>query len=481
MAEKSTLTLQQKQRQYLSQQQIQLAKILELTAPELDDAVQRELEENPALEAADEETPQLTTDDGSEFHETEEEMRRNDYSDPDDIPYYFQHTQNNSRDDRTEFPVTPDTSESMYDYLLAQLGEKHLSPDVEEAARYIIGNLDSNGYLRRTPEGVADDMAFHLGREIPVSRVVEALKVIQNLEPYGIGGSGLQECLLIQLKHLPDTQAQRDAIRIIEEEFRAFTMKHTHIIVSHLGLSNERVTKAIDLILTLNPKPGAILGNGPGSKAAPIIPDFIIDINDGRISVTLNNRIPELRISESFDNAVRRMKENARLRKEKGNDFLKMRYNDARDFIALVNQRQNTLFAVMTAIVRAQREYFLTEDVHKLKPLGIKDIAAETGYDLSVISRATAGKYAATPWGVLPLRFFMSTSLGNDGEEFTAKGVQDVLKQLVDKEDKRHPLSDERLRELIAARGYDISRRTVAKYRDRLQIPVARLRKSMGS
>lgn len=479
MHQKSSLNTTLRQRTFLTQQQIRLAKMLELSAPELDEAVDREIEENPALEPVAEEPDRMTTDDGSEFRETAEQMQKADYSGPDEIPSYRLEAKNIGRDDWTERPAPPDNYHSLYEILLRQLREKKLSEQVADTAEYIIGNVDSNGYLRRSPLGIANDIMVNYGVEVSEDTVARALEVVHSLEPYGIGASDLRECLLIQLRHKSPSATRDDAIRIIEEAFEAFTMKHTHRIISALHIPTDRVEKAIRLIVSLNPKPGAALGSEQGSKAAPVIPDFIIDVSDGEITVSLNNRIPDLAISRSFEQAVGDMERNARDRKNKQNDFVFVRYNEARDFIKLLRQRQTTLMAVMTAIVQAQKEYFLTEDVHRLRPLGIKDVAKTTGYDISVISRATANKYASTPWGVFPLRYFFSDSLGDEGEEFTAKGVQQVIRSLIDSEDKQHPLSDEKIKQMLVAMNYDVSRRTVAKYRDRMQIPVARLRRKM--
>lgn len=483
MGKKTILGQDLRQRHQLAQTQIQLAKLLELTAPELDERVSRELEENQALEVDDESDGEAPTVDGTRFTESEEEMRKKDYADPDDIPSYRLNVRNTSADDYREYSTPADTSESMYDILYRAIAQRRMPEDVALAARYIIGNLDSDGYLRRSATGIADDIIIDLGINIDPEVVKEALRQVQSLEPYGIAARDLQECLLIQLRHRPESGTRDDAINILENAFEAFSMKHSHRITSALKIPPARVTEAVELIRSLNPRPGASLGNGPGMRAAPIIPDFVVEIDDeGDITVSLNNRIPELRISESFANAVRRMKDNAETRrKNKGQQsaFFTTRYNDARNFIQLLKQRQETLMSVMTAIVKRQRGYFLTEDVHQLVPMGIKDIAEDTGYDISVISRATSGKYVATPWGVYPLRFFFSDSLGEEGEEFTAKAVEDIIRRLVDEEDKRHPLSDQSLMERIAEEGYKISRRTVAKYRDRMNIPESRLRKEM--
>lgn len=469
------------QRMAQVQMQMRLARMIELTAPELDDAVQRELIENPALEARDDDSSEQTaTDDGDKFSESGEELQRKDYADPDDVPLYLRHARNRSRDDYREMPLPADTSESLYDILLTALGQRKLPQEVAQTARYIIGNLDSNGYLQRTQTGIADDMAINYGVQVSPQTVAEAVRQVQELEPYGIGASDLRECLMIQLRHLPASKARDDAAHILDKAYDAFTKKRSNRIVTQLHLPQERVTAALELIQTLNPRPGAGLGGEVGSTAAPVIPDFDIDVEDGEITVSLNNSIPDLQISESFAGAVRMMNENARKRKEAPDTkFITDRYRSAKEFIELLKLRQTTLFSVMTAIVKVQREYFLTEDVHKLRPMGIKDLEEMTGYDKSVISRVTAEKYASLPWGVFPLRFFFGGSLGEGGEEYTAKAVEDIMRQLVDAEDKRHPLSDDALRAEISKKGYEISRRTVAKYRDRMKIPVARLRREM--
>lgn len=261
-------------------------------------------------------------------------------------------------------------------------------------------------------------------------------------------------------------------------------MKHTHKIISGLRIGQERVKEAIDLILTLNPKPGASL-DSTSYRTNVIVPDLVVSNEDGHLSVSLNNRVPELAIDRTFSEAVREMEETAASRRKarKGQEFVISRFNDARDFIRILRQRQETLIGVMTAIMKIQEEYFRTEDVYRLKPMMIKDISAMTGYDISVISRATNNKYVATPWGIFPLRFFFSDSIGEEGEDtseaLTNRKVEAEIAAIVEGEDKRHPLSDEKIKDMMEARGYEVSRRTVAKYRDRQGIPVARLRKEL--
>lgn len=476
------LELEQRTVQRLTAQQLRFVKLLELSAPELEEAIEMEMAENPALEETgrhEEVEASSLTDDGSAFTESAEQMRKADYRDPDDIPYYRLEARNSSPDDDW-YDFTPaDNVESIYDNLGRQLSERTLSPEVALTAQYIIGSLDSNGYLRRTRQQLADDMAFSAGFEPDAPTLDKALETVKSLDPPGIGAADLQECLLLQVEAMPLSTVAADALTILRDYFPEFTMKHTHRIISQMKVSPQRVREAVDLILTLNPKPGSGLGSGSGETAAGIIPDFIINTDHDEITVSLPGS-PDLQIEESFANAVARMERNLRTRAaRKGNEFIISRFNAARDFIQLVRQRRETLFAVMTAIVKIQHEYFITRDIHSMRPMMIKDIAAITGYDISVISRATNNKYAATPWGIFPLRFFFSDSLGEEGEEFTNREVEAEIREIVSAEEKRHPLSDEKIRAALLEKGYDVSRRTVAKYRDRMKIPVARLRKNL--
>ncbi|MDE6336192.1 MAG: RNA polymerase factor sigma-54 [Muribaculaceae bacterium] len=464
MASDQSLSLDQRLSMRLSAQQLRFVKLLEFNAPELEEAIDRELEDNPALEALE---PAPVTDA--------------------DIPAYRLNARNYSPDDFSDYDFTPaDTSDSLYDYLRRQLSERSVSPKLKEAVDYLIDSLDPNGYLLRPLPSLMNDMAFGPGIELSTAEAVEALNILQSFEPYGVGATDLRDCLMLQLQHLPESQTRDDALSILETQFEAFSMKHSHKIVSALKISQERVKEAINLILTLNPKPGASFDSSTSTNV--IVPDLVVTNEDGQLSVALNNKIPELAIDRTFSEAVAEMQSEAKREKKKGSEFVMSRYNDARDFIRVLRQRQETLLNVMTAILKIQKDYFLTEDVYRLKPMMIKDIAALTGYDLSVISRATANKYVATPWGIFPLRFFFSDSIGETSDEGNGESAPEVLtnrkieaeiEDLVNKEDKKHPLSDEKIKQLMEERGYDVSRRTVAKYRDRKGIPVARLRKEM--
>ncbi|MDE7402107.1 MAG: RNA polymerase factor sigma-54 [Muribaculaceae bacterium] len=448
------LELTQKTGLRLSQQQLRFVRLLELNAPELDEAVEQELEDNPALGVSEEDAPE------------EREL----------IPWLHL-----PRAHREDIPFTPaDDSESLYDQLLLQLSERNLDADIESAARFIIGSLDTNGYLNRSIRDLTDDIAFGEGLILTEERVREAVDIVRRLDPPGIAAYDLQDCLRLQLEAMPRTEIVTDALGIINDAYDAFTMKHRHRIMSQLHLSEQRASAALDLILSLNPKPGAALGHDPMDASNVIIPDFVVSNEDGNLTISLNNRIPELRIEKSFEQAMRDLERTPKGKPAKGTEFIVTRYNDARDFIRILSQRQQTMMAVMSAIVKIQEEYFRTEDIYRLKPMMIKNIADITGYDLSVISRVTSNKFVALPWGVFPLRFFFSDSIGEEKEgtdAATNRKIEASIAQMVEKEDKKHPLSDRRIMLELQQEGYDISRRTVAKYRDRQGIPVARLRK----
>lgn len=441
----------------MSQQQLRFVRMLEMNAPELDETVERELEDNPAL--------------GVEEETTEEDRQR--------YPLY-QLGRSHTGEERVFAPA--DESDTLYDNLLAQLSEQKLTAAVETAAHYIIGSLDSNGYLSRSTQEIANDMAFSQGIDLPIADIEAGLEAVRRLDPPGIGARNLQDCLRMQLEKMPRSERVENALRIVNDAYDAFTMKHKHRIMSLLHLSAADADSAVSLILSLNPKPGAALGNDADTRTNVIIPDFVVNIEDGEISIALNNNIPELRIEQSFEQAMATLERTPKGRPKKGSEFIVSRYNDARDFIRILSQRQQTMMKVMTSIVSIQKEYFLTEDIYKLKPMMIKNIAEITGLDISTISRVTSNKHVALPWGIFPLRFFFSDSIGDDKEgtdAATNRKIEASISELIAKEDKRHPLSDRVIMEKLAEQGYELSRRTVAKYRDRQGIPVARLRKEL--
>ncbi|MDE5773901.1 MAG: RNA polymerase factor sigma-54 [Muribaculaceae bacterium] len=454
---KAITELQQTQRLRLSQQQLRFVRLLELNAREFDETVESELEENPAL--------CIDEDNNTSTH--------------DETPYYLRHINNSSPDGNDYDFTAPDESETLYDHLLTQIGEQRLPEDVTEMSRYIVGNLDSNGRLQRPLRNILDDLAINTGVEIPEEVAEQAMEVVRGLDPAGVGAVDLQDCLLLQLGVMPDSTERNDAINILRDYFDAYTKKHSHKIISGLKISPERVTAAGRLIRTLNPKPGAAYGSERETAAAIVYPDFTVSNEEGLLSVTVNNRFPALGIEQSYVDAVNDPAMRKRgVRRDKA--FTLTGYNNAREFIENVRQRQKTLLTVMTAIVSLQREYFETGDVYTLRPMMIKDISAITGQDLSVISRATNNKYVETPWGaVKPLRELFSNVKGDEeqGETLTNRQIEAQIEAIIEDEDKKHPLSDAQICEEMQKRGYTLSRRTIAKYRDAKQIPVARLRK----
>ncbi len=451
------LDIEQRTVQRLSQQQVRFVRMLEMNAPELDEAVEREMEANPALVDSEEEVPAEPS-----FHSGW-------------VP-----RESSTWDDGSL--RTPDTSASLYDYLNEQLSERDLDADTDRMARYIVGNLDRNGYLTRSIHDIVDDLAFGPGIIVDEATAERGLAAVRSLEPAGVGAMDLRDTLRLQLERMAASPLRDNALRIVTDAFEAFTMKHKHRIISALKLSEKDVDEALALILSLNPKPGAAIGSAAADSANVIVPDFILDNEDGNLSITLNNRIPELKVEYSFAQAMRELEKLPRGKRPKGSEFIVSSFNDARDFIRIVAQRQKTMMSVMSAILKIQEEYFRTEDVYTLKPMMLKNISDLTGLDFSVISRATNNKYLQTPWGVFPLRFFFSDSIGEDkegGDAATNRKIEAAIAAMVEKEDKRKPLSDRRITENLAAMGFDLSRRTVAKYRDRQNIPVARLRKEL--
>lgn len=487
MEENQSLRLDQRLGLRLSQQQLRFVRLLELNASELDDAVSRELEDNPALEAAGEETADdnmVLTDDGSLFRESSVDLQKADYASQEDNPLYrydsdYQKGQSAGNDLLAS--MTRDDRESLYDHLERQLNVLDLSDELKRIAKFIIGSLDTSGYLRRTPEQLVDDLAFGPGIETDPATVEKAVGIVKTLEPYGVGASDLREVMLLQLKSLPRDETRDIAIEIVGKNYDNLVSRHWDKIRASLkNVSEEEFDKAMGVIRNLNPKPGGEFSSSVADASMIIVPDFNVNVEDGKLSISLENNVPELKIEKGFEEAMSELRRAAGNRAKKGSEFIVNRYNDARDFIRVLRQRQETMMSVMTAIVNIQKEYFLTRNVYSLKPMKIKDISAMTGLDISVVSRATGNKYVQTPWGIFPLRYFFSEGIGEKEDEkdiVTNRKIEAEIEAIVKAEDKRNPLSDQNIMDEMARRGFDISRRTVAKYRDRKGIPVARLRK----
>lgn len=483
MQEKLNLSQQQKLQQRLSPLQVQFVRILEMNRLEVEDEVRQELEENPALEAADSADYESLTEDGEgKFSESAEDMQLADYRDEDDIPSYRLNISNSSASD--EIPEAVVIAEnSLIDYLTGQISERELNEVDRLIAQYIIGNIDDNGYLQRTVEAITDDIIFQTGLDVSAANVESVLQVVRDLDPAGVGATDLRDCLLLQLERRGANEVNLLAYKVIDDYFEEFSKKHYEKIASSLGVSQEMMKRVLQEIVSLNPKPGStITGVSDDSHSQQIIPDFNVDIDGDNLQLSLLNNIPELQIEESFssmydDMAARRP---ANRNEEEAATFVKQKYESASGFIKILHQRQETLFNTMKSILMRQKDFFLSGDEAKLRPMVLKDIADMTGFDISVISRATSNKYVMTQWGVFPLKFFFNEGLQHEsGEEVSSREIQTILKKVITGENKKKPYSDEQLCSILKQNGYEIARRTVAKYREKLSIPVARLRKEI--
>lgn len=482
--------LQQKLQQKLSPQQIQLIRLLELPAIELEDRIKHELEENPALEEGKDFLDDLdrSENEGESFevHDSdltvEDSIDLGDYRTEDDIPDYKLRELTERAEKKEEIPFS--VSESLNEYLLQQLGLRDLSERHVKIAEYIIGNIDDNGYLRRDLSAIADDLIFQAGLDVTEQDIEEVLSVIQDFEPVGVGARDLQECLLLQLTKQDEDTTKGLAIRILTEFFEEFTRKHYDKIMRGLELDEDIMKKVIREITMLNPKPCANWGDSTETTFSQVVPDFVVEAINGDLILSLNNRgIPEMRISreytEMFEDYTNN-KMNQTTQMKEAVLFVKQKLDSAQWFIEAIKQRQETLQRTMETIISLQRNFFLSGDEASLRPMILKDVAERSGYDISTISRVSNSKYVQTNFGIYPLKYFFSESIQTDsGEEISTREVKAILKEYIEGEDKRKPLTDEELAALLKEKGYVIARRTVAKYREQLEIPVARLRKEI--
>lgn len=475
----------QQQVQTLSPQQILVVKLLELPAVELEDRIHAELLENPALEEGKEETAD-TLADNEEQTDNHEEVAEydslNDYLTEDDIPDYKLQERNHSTDDRMEdIPFSDSTS--FYEKLKEQLSELDLTERERELTEYLIGSLDDDGLLRKSLESISDDLAIYAGINVSEKELEECLKIIQDFDPPGLGARDLQECLLNQIERKEHSPLKEIECTIIRKYYEEFTRKHWDKIQQKLNLSEEVFEEAISEITRLNPRPGSSLGEVIGRSMQQIIPDFIVEtLDDNTITISLNNRnVPELRMNRDFREMLEEHVKNKSNQSKEAKDamiFLKQKIDAAQGFIDAVKQRQNTLMTTMQAIVDLQHAFFVDGDESLLRPMILKDVAERTGLDISTISRVSNSKYVQTNYGVYSLKFFFSDGyVTEDGEELSVRQIKKILKECIDAENKKKPLTDEELTEILKEKGYPIARRTVAKYRQQLNIPVARLRK----
>lgn len=478
-------TLEQRLLQKLSPQQIQLMKLLQVPTMELEQRIKEEMEVNPALEeGAEEQDPydmeeEEYRDDADEFEQ--EDFDIDDYVD-DDIPdYRTQQRNKGSDDDDKHVPLSG--GKTFRDILEDQIHLRNLNDHEQELASVLIGNLDESGYLRRDLENIVDDLAFSQNLSTDVEELEEVLEVVQDLEPAGVGARDLRECLLLQLK-----RDQRRSVtlftarKVLEDHFEEFTKKHYDKILKKLEITEDNLRDAIDEIIKLNPKPGGAIRES-NRTVQHVVPDFMVTESDGELKLQINGRnAPELKVSKEYQNLLKAYAETKGMDKSQKDAalFVKQKIDSAKWFIEAIKQRQNTLFLTMNAIMEYQREYFLTGDETRLKPMILKDIADIVSLDISTISRVANSKYVQTPYGTFLLKTLFSESLSTDsGEEVSTREVKKILQDAVAAEEKKKPLTDEKLAKLLKEKGYNIARRTVAKYREQLNIPVARLRKEI--
>jgi RNA polymerase sigma-54 factor len=484
--------LYQKQQQKLSPLQIQFIKLLQLNTVDFLQRIDLEMIENPALlsnkdtDAAPSEDPKTETQDTDDF---DKDSSVEDYlaSESFDVKEYVNdeyepdgfHLSDEGNEERKDSPLA-ETS-TFHDALLEQFSAVVTSEKEEIIGNQIIGTIDDDGYLRRPLEAIINDLAFAQNVEASIEEMKHVLVKIQKLDPPGIGATSLQECLIIQLKRKDYyNRAIELAIEVLENYFEEFSKKHYEKIAKELHLDDEKIKSIIGIITKLNPKPGDSYG---GQAAQYIMPDFTLNDDGGMLSVSLNGRnTPDLRISRTYMEAMQAYEKSTAPTKDQKDTvmFIKQKLDGAKWFIDSIKQRQNTLLTTMNAILQYQHKYFEDGDDSKLRPMILKNIADMTGYDISTISRVANSKYIQTGWGIIPLKYFFSEGITNDdGEEVSSHEVKNILKEAIDSEDKHKPLPDEKLMEILKDKGYNIARRTVAKYREQLNLPVARLRKEL--
>ncbi|WP_462279789.1 RNA polymerase factor sigma-54 [Salinivirga cyanobacteriivorans] len=479
-------SLQQKLLQKLSPQQIQLIKLLEVPTLQLEQRVKKEIEENPALEEGnDNYEDEYQQEEDYQEDDSGDEFSMDDYIEDDEIPNYKLQASNYSKDDEhTEIPYSEGAS--FHEFLRNQLSLKvSLDEEKRTLAEYIIGNIDDDGYLRRNLKSIVDDLAFSQGIRTNETDLFMLLKKIQELDPPGVGARDLQECLLLQIERKDfDKESVKYAEKILRHHFVEFTKKHYEKIIKRLNISRDQLKEALDEILHLNPKPGGAFSDPSAANVHAIIPDFILDNNNGKLELSLNSRnVPELHVSQTYADMLKAFAKDKKSRTKQDKEaitFVKQKLDSARWFIDAIQQRQATLLLTMNAILEYQYEYFQDGDERKLKPMILKDIAEETGLDISTISRVANSKYIQTDFGIFPLKSFFSEGMQTeDGEEVSTREIKNILKDCITNESKSKPLTDEKLTNILKDKGYKIARRTVAKYREQLDIPVARLRKEV--
>ncbi len=461
--QRQIISLQQK----LSPQQIQMIKLLELPTVQLEQRIKQEIEDNIVLE--EEERQQISV---------EEYLRE------DDTPAYKSRINNYSKDDKQR-PVFLTGGRSLQEYLVEQLSFRNLTERDMRLSVYLIGSIDEDGYLRRDLDSIADDIAFSVGLETTAEELERLLGIIHELEPAGVGARNLRECLLLQMNQKAvNSRPRRLARKILTSYFEEFVKKHYEKLIARLQISEEDFREAIGEIKRLSPKPGNLYAEGGTDTTPYIIPDFILDYQDGRFHLSLNSyNVPEVRVNRRYVDMIRDMVASDGTVKEKDKEaiqFVKSKIDSAKWFISAIKQRHDTLMRTMQTILDYQQEYFKDGDQSRLRPMILKDIADRTGLDVSTISRVVNSKYVQTQFGIILLKSLFSEAMQTEsGEEVSSYEIKNILQQCIDDEDKRRPLTDETLMDILNSKGYRIARRTVAKYREMLNIPVARLRKQI--
>ncbi len=462
--------LELKQQQKLSPLQIQTIKLIQMPIQELEQKVRAELESNPVLD--DEPDPNSE----SETRDVSIDSIKEDG----DIPAYRLKVNNWGKDPRPEYN-TFSVKESFTQSLQRQLGFRDLTPHEREVASFIIGSLDDDGYLRRDIDTIVDDLAFRANIETTPEEVERMLAIIQDFEPVGVGARDLQECLLIQLRNLKPGPEVNTAIRIVDECFQDFSNKHFQKICSRLNINEDQLKAAFAKIVKLNPSPGGQVDDSYADQSQQIVPDFILDEHDGVLDFSMPRfNVPEIRVNKKYADLLLEAKGSSERAQKEAAAFVKQKLDSAKWFVEALKQRQNTLSKTMRAILDYQHDYFIDGDESNLRPMVLKDIAEITGFDISTISRVVNSKFIETHFGIFPLKYFFSEGMENkEGEEVSTRELKKVLQECVDAEDKKKPLTDEQLVEEMAKRGYNVARRTIAKYRGQLGIPLARWRKEI--
>lgn len=463
--------LELKQTQKLSPLQIQTIKLIELPIQELEQRIKDELEDNPVLD-----DPQPTEKEDDE----PKDVSLDEINEDDSIPGYRLRVNNYGKDEKPQYN-TFSVKESFTQSLMDQLGFRNLTKHEYAVAAFIIGSLDEDGYLRRDIESLVDDLAFRANIETDAEEVERMLRIIQEFEPVGVGARNLRECLLLQLNAARRTPEVENATILLTDHFQDFSNRHFQKIMSRMGIGEEELKAAMNRILKLNPSPGGQIDDSYNDQAQQIVPDFVLNMEDGEMKLTMPRfSIPEIRVNRKYASILSETTSSSPKEQKEAATFVKQKLDSAKWFLEALKQRQNTLRSTMQAILDYQHDYFLDGDESNLRPMVLKDIAEKTGFDISTISRVVNSKYIETHFGIYPLKYFFSEGLKNEeGEDVSTRELKKALRECVDAEDKHKPLTDDQLVMEMNKRGYKVARRTIAKYRDVLDIPKARLRKEL--